>query len=45
MTELQRRRELERLSKPELITKVIERERELDEERAGRGQWRDKTHD
>lgn len=35
-TELQRRRELERLSKPELITKVIECERALAEERAGR---------
>ena len=36
-TELQRRRELERLSKPELITKVIDAERALAEERAGRG--------
>ena len=38
-TELQRRRELERLSKPELITKVIDAERALAEERAGRGRF------
>lgn len=37
MSELARRRELERLQKPELITKVIECERALAEERAGRG--------
>lgn len=39
MSELARRRELERLQKPELITKVIECERALAEERAGRGRF------
>jgi len=39
MSELARRRELERLQKPELITKVIDTERALAEERAGRGRF------
>lgn len=39
MNELERRRQLERMSKPELITKVVECERALSEERAGRGRF------
>lgn len=39
MSDLERRRQLERMSKPQLITKVIECEQALAEERAGRGRF------